>query len=293
MPTRQEMDPVGAEVGTADPFISDPDPNYLDIKGNEPLYIDGGDPFDYSSGVTLDGLPMSNGQRNNMMRKNGGRTILVDYLSIEWHRDGDGSFNVSIWDTPGFLDLSRLPSQQKAQKRDAISSEKDQADKLIAKNPCRDFIEKVAREAFLRINGGATLDQGAEDWARDNLSAASLMSKVRNAHITVLADHESPRGDAADALEKAQSITFYKGFYFDTIHSDLAINRPSTEPLRRTLTERAQTVIHEGLHLLNNFFTDQLLGEVISHENAKGKTDDEKRKWGSGIIKDALAKACH
>src|SRR5262249_9091495 len=52
---RQEMDPLGAEVGVVDPI----DLPYPDLKGNEPLYIDGGDPFDYSGGCTLDGVPVS------------------------------------------------------------------------------------------------------------------------------------------------------------------------------------------------------------------------------------------
>jgi hypothetical protein len=45
-----EMDPVGADVGKSDPFLTDPTPSYLEMRGDRYLYIDGGDPFDYSTG---------------------------------------------------------------------------------------------------------------------------------------------------------------------------------------------------------------------------------------------------
>jgi hypothetical protein len=54
-----EMDPMGADVGKSDPFLVDPNPSYLEMRGDRYLYVDGGDPFDYSSGLTLDGMPVS------------------------------------------------------------------------------------------------------------------------------------------------------------------------------------------------------------------------------------------
>ena len=56
--TRHEMDPAGADVGSSDPFVTDPTPSYLEMRGSQPLYIDGGDPFDLSGGCTLDGVPV-------------------------------------------------------------------------------------------------------------------------------------------------------------------------------------------------------------------------------------------
>lgn len=56
---RSEFDPLGAEVGNYDPWVNDPTPTYQELKGSEPLYIEGGDPFNARSGCTLDGLPIS------------------------------------------------------------------------------------------------------------------------------------------------------------------------------------------------------------------------------------------
>jgi YD repeat-containing protein len=55
--TREERDPVGAEVPLANPYPAAQ--SYVDWKSTQPLFIEGGDPFDYTSGRTIDGLPVS------------------------------------------------------------------------------------------------------------------------------------------------------------------------------------------------------------------------------------------
>jgi YD repeat-containing protein len=57
--TRKEMDPLGADVGTVDPFVTYGTPNYYDMMAGEPLFMDGGNPFDMRGGCTLDGMPIS------------------------------------------------------------------------------------------------------------------------------------------------------------------------------------------------------------------------------------------
>lgn len=53
------LDPLGADTPPNDPYLLDPTPTYIESRPNEPLYIDGGDPFDLSGGCTLDGVPVS------------------------------------------------------------------------------------------------------------------------------------------------------------------------------------------------------------------------------------------
>jgi hypothetical protein len=54
------MDPLGAEVGTADPFLTITDPNYTDVHSDAPMFMDGGDPFHLSDGCgDIDGMPAS------------------------------------------------------------------------------------------------------------------------------------------------------------------------------------------------------------------------------------------
>lgn len=83
---RQEMDPLKAEVGTSDPFLITPDPNYTDVHGDAPLFVDGGDPFHLSDGCgDIDGMPASCAEVNERL-KNG--TAVYD--SEEWGRRSDG-----------------------------------------------------------------------------------------------------------------------------------------------------------------------------------------------------------
>jgi YD repeat-containing protein len=56
---RREMGPLGEELGTFDPYIMLESPSYTDVHSG-PVFLDGGDPFDFGSGCgTIDGLPAS------------------------------------------------------------------------------------------------------------------------------------------------------------------------------------------------------------------------------------------
>ena len=71
------MDPDGAEVGTDDPWVAPIEPpTYENLKAEQPLYIEGGDPFDYSSGLTIDGLPVTQAEFNRRMQ-NGSAGVQV------------------------------------------------------------------------------------------------------------------------------------------------------------------------------------------------------------------------
>ena len=65
----EERDPDGAEMGTEDPLanVVEP-PTYENLKGEEPLYIEGGDPYNYSGTLTIDGLPVSQAEFNRRMQ---------------------------------------------------------------------------------------------------------------------------------------------------------------------------------------------------------------------------------
>jgi hypothetical protein len=62
---REERDLRGAEIPTSSPYAWAE--GYSEWKFGSLLYTDGGDPFDYSSGLTLDGLPVSENQLGRMM----------------------------------------------------------------------------------------------------------------------------------------------------------------------------------------------------------------------------------
>ena len=63
---REERDPFGAELPMSDPFASEF--SYPLQKWSEPLFLEGGDPFDYRGGMTIDGMPVSVAEFNRRMR---------------------------------------------------------------------------------------------------------------------------------------------------------------------------------------------------------------------------------
>ena len=65
----EERDPNGAEVGLEDPWsLILEEPTYKNIKDEEPLYLEGGNPFDFSAGRTIDGLPVTQAEFDRRMR---------------------------------------------------------------------------------------------------------------------------------------------------------------------------------------------------------------------------------
>ena len=54
---REERDPRGAETPLSNPYGQAG--SYVDWRFSQPLFIEGGDPFDYTSGREIDGLPVT------------------------------------------------------------------------------------------------------------------------------------------------------------------------------------------------------------------------------------------
>jgi len=80
--TRTELDPLGADVGATDPYISVT--SYSDMMGLQSLYEERGNPFDPGGGCgTLDGLPISCSELR--MRMQGG-SVATEYLVPEMQR---------------------------------------------------------------------------------------------------------------------------------------------------------------------------------------------------------------
>jgi hypothetical protein len=85
---RQEMDPLGAEVGTHDPYLILVDPSYSDVHSDSPMFVDGGDPFHLSDGCgTIDGMPAS---CSEVGERTGNGTAVAD-PGMMWGRRRDAT----------------------------------------------------------------------------------------------------------------------------------------------------------------------------------------------------------
>jgi hypothetical protein len=85
---QMEMDPMGADVGKSDPFLTDPTPSYLEMRGDRYLYIDGGDPFDYSSGREIDGMPVSESEFQRRINNGSVQGVLPPGSKADWVHSG-------------------------------------------------------------------------------------------------------------------------------------------------------------------------------------------------------------
>src|SRR5205807_4381831 len=63
--------PLGGQV----PVILPPSPSYVVSKFGEPVYMDGGDPFDVNGGCELDGVPWD---CNDLQRRLAGGSATVE-----------------------------------------------------------------------------------------------------------------------------------------------------------------------------------------------------------------------
>lgn len=185
----------------------------------------------------------------------------------------------------------------------AISSAKSLVDKTNKKGTkeCAEWLESIARQALEqvleKINGGpldSATKASAMDSLKDDISAAALLKKVNGATYVELRDTIAPDLVAAGTRESSQTVTLYKHFYSTQYHEEIVVNKPSGTSWPPTGDkERGQALIHEGLHLLFQGFSDERLGEIISGKKADGKTERERRLWGSDKIKAAVAAHCN
>jgi YD repeat-containing protein len=102
--TRKEMDPLGADVGTYDPFVTYSTPSYLDMMGTQPLFMEGGDPFDMRGGCTLDGMPISCSEASHRLET--GSAVFDTFTTVNiTYRSGRRETFVGQTNLPPGLDL--------------------------------------------------------------------------------------------------------------------------------------------------------------------------------------------
>jgi hypothetical protein len=161
---REERDPRGAETPLANPYGAAA--NYLEWKFSQPLFIEGGDPFDYVSGYTKDGLPMTRGDLGRILGKLGPTGFLLfdvyrfpkAIVYAGEHENYWSEFFVGI----GWLNLNQRESQWKRfklpplrlpkaepQNRGPLTSDQIEAISeeigLLLTDKCATFINQIVR----------------------------------------------------------------------------------------------------------------------------------------------------
>jgi hypothetical protein len=104
---RQERDPDGGQI----PVTAPPSRNYVSNNFGSPLFIEGGDPSDYSGGHEIDGLPVSDSEFARRTGDGSGAiTVSVQGRDGKWQQGGPltkffpGQLGTSVWvDTSQYI----------------------------------------------------------------------------------------------------------------------------------------------------------------------------------------------
>ena len=181
MTGREERDSRGAEVPLSNPYASAQ--NYVELKFSEPLFIEGGDPFDYSGGCTSFGMPISCGDAARYISRglgtlnqiaisnanprrrpvdSGGSSIIVDETFVQisnvWTEGGDsgegGLTSVHIINRTRIVNLpSGGPNVFKPNQ--AVI---DMVRKALSSPDCKNFMKAMLTEA--QTDGNPALEGG-------------------------------------------------------------------------------------------------------------------------------------
>ncbi len=93
---RRELDPLGADIGTQDPYAFNPTPTYTDMMGSDPLYSERGNPFDMAGGCAVDGMPASCSEVRDRMEDGSVAAEYLFYDGQSWHREWGGIKSLGV-----------------------------------------------------------------------------------------------------------------------------------------------------------------------------------------------------
>ncbi|HEU4767496.1 MAG TPA: hypothetical protein VFS77_08970, partial [Pyrinomonadaceae bacterium] len=158
---REERDPLGAETPLSNPYAQ----SYVDWKFAEPLFIEGGDPFDYSGGLMLDGMPVSASEFARRANAGGlaiafsgavsgtvpvvpaGFGLFVYERPAGWHADNEEGPPRLDWEEDSFSAFGQAPARDRKMNKDQIKSYMDEISQFLANNPdCEVGINTILSE---------------------------------------------------------------------------------------------------------------------------------------------------
>ncbi|HKG60835.1 MAG TPA: DUF4214 domain-containing protein [Pyrinomonadaceae bacterium] len=175
--TRQERDSFGAEIPDSNPYPAAQ--SYFDYNFGKQLYLEGGDPFDYSTGREIDGIPVSEAEFRRRVENGsavgdvyrGGRyagsldlskyiffsriTIIFDVFSLppEIDKDSDDIYDYYVRSFREVVELSGQVQTQSQIKNVPLGDLKANLKKLL-KGDCGDYVQKLLNEVNRLFSGG-------------------------------------------------------------------------------------------------------------------------------------------
>ena len=312
MAVREEMDPDGAEVGTADPWSSvilESPPTYEKFKEEEPLYLEGGNPFDYSEGLTIDGLPVTRAEFDRRTGNSsagaqvsrGGRPLVfvsnqhqLSYVTLDVFDVDDELRNEPQsrrWGGTyfrGTIDLNLLAQTQwrSSSKRVPLQTAdelREEFKKLLANEKCKTFVDKLIVGAEGNVDATLRLNLGFEDLFENISGQGGYVQvdglKIGNQVVTGLVD----RNKTSIVQGNAQAEIATRGYFIQRAPNDIS-------PARAYALQRRHYVaaaFHETFHHIGKVYSaysDQSLGTAafaITGDTTGLPTNNDPLAWSS------------
>jgi hypothetical protein len=279
---REERDPASAEIPLSDPYSYAQ--SYVDLKFSEPLFIEGGDPFDYVHGYSRDGLPMSRSQLNHILGKVASPRLLFDVYRTKSLTELPFRYYRTI-----ILDLqsrkaATRPTKSQSSRLVPLQSTNELRDefKELLQNPkCKSFVDSLITKAESHVDESLRLGLGFED----------LFENIGGQGGYVLVDGLNLDGYPVSGLTDRNTTSILVGnaqamirtrSYFTS--DPLRVRAKSFAAQRRNYLASA---FHETFHHIGktySAYSDESLGRAafaITGDNQLLPNDHDPLKWSS------------
>ena len=143
---REERDPRGAEMPLSNPYGQAG--SYVDWRFSQPLFVEGGDPFDYGSGREIDGIPVTEAEFQRRFRFGD----LCDFTQVGQASIGAGESRAAMRtdenDRRTRLKLDRARARRTIGGKDGYTSPPTASDSGVPRSIFVTLTNSAASEAF-------------------------------------------------------------------------------------------------------------------------------------------------
>jgi YD repeat-containing protein len=291
-----ELDPTGNNAGLVNPIVINPDGPPPEGTGSLVPYPTHGTPAQRQSSYTVFGMPVS--YDIFMMFYNalpsGHLSLLYASTRMTYHRRigrGIDSKWVETALTPS-PSLSLLFGQQnKIDPEDTVDKAIAEAAKLLKQQNCLNFLGK---SSFGKDGKEKGLGLG------DNVSAKIMEAISGVPHRFILNENHRLGANVTNEAVQGSHLNFYRSFFWAPrpaqesggMQATVIMTAPQDRP--RTLTDQAQILVHEALHLMGSGGDIELanrLGGKFKTDLTGDKKDQEQTK-ASRYLQEKVAKYC-
>lgn len=242
----------------------------VDVTVPKPEASQQNSPSDNALAYSRKATYKSESSKESLTKKDGGTGGgLSEYVEIN-----------DIWDrdelSAEYNNISDISIQSNEDFKKGVETGINGAENLLKDN-CKAKIEELMLAA-LKKAGGGTLDAD-EEAVKEMFSAKSLIDKLRDTKTTYVNESGKVNEYAAMVKPSDQKMTLYAKYFHTLVdRNTLTKGKHITSDGETNDLYKAQTMIHEGIHLLG--LSDEVVGEYLVGKKVSGdKGSQELNKY--------------